>query len=58
LACGLPDGRLRRRLRAMLRKRQKRPGCGLSQSDGQQWPNRWFAAQGLHSLEHGACTYG
>jgi len=53
-----PDGWLRRRLRAMLRKRQKRPGYGLSKSDSQQWPNRWFAAQGLYSLEHGSCTYG
>jgi len=53
-----PDGWLRRRLRAMLRKRQKRPGYGLSKADSRQWPNRWFAAQGLFSLEHGSCTYG
>jgi len=53
-----PDGWLRRRLRAMLRKRQKRPGCGLSQADSRQWPNRWFAKQGLFSLEHGSCNYG
>lgn len=52
-----PDGWLRRRLRAMLRKRQKRPGYGLSKEDSKQWPNRWFAAQGLFSLEHGSCTY-
>src|SRR6266849_5486548 len=45
-----PDGWIRRRLRAMLRKRQKRPGYGLSKADSQQWPNRWFAAQGLYSL--------
>jgi RNA-directed DNA polymerase len=52
-----PDGWLRRRLRAMLRKRQKRPGYGLSKADSKQWPNRWFAAQGLLSLEHGSCAY-
>lgn len=53
-----PDGWLRRRLRAMLRKRQKRPGYGLSKADSQRWPDRWFAAQGLFSLEHGSCSYG
>ena len=52
-----PDGWLRRRLRAMLRKRQKRPGYGLSKADSQQWPNRWFAAHGLYSLLHGTCAY-
>jgi RNA-directed DNA polymerase len=53
-----PDGWLRRRLRAMLRKREKRPSYGLSKDDSQRWPNRWFAAQGLFSLEHGSCAYG
>ena len=53
-----PDGWLRRRLRAMLRKREKRPGYGLSKEDSRRWPNRWFAAQGLFSLEHGSCAYG
>jgi RNA-directed DNA polymerase len=53
-----PDGWLRRRLRAMLRKREKRPGYGLSEADSRRWPNRWFAAQGLYSLEHGSCAYG
>jgi RNA-directed DNA polymerase len=53
-----PDGWVRRRLRALLRKREKRPGWGQSVADSQRWPNRWFAAQGLFSLEHGACTYG
>jgi RNA-directed DNA polymerase len=53
-----PDGWLRRRLRAMLRKREKRPGYGRSEADSRRWPNRWFAAQGLFSLEHGSCTYG
>jgi RNA-directed DNA polymerase len=53
-----PDGWIRRRLRAMLRKREKRPGYGLSKADSQRWPNRWFAAQGLYSLLHGTCVYG
>jgi len=53
-----PDGWLRRRLRALLRKREKRPSFGLSKNDSQRWPNRWFAAQGLFSLEHGSCAYG
>jgi len=52
-----PDGWLRRRLRALLRKRQKRPSSGRRQGDHQSWPNRWFAAQGLFSLEHGSCAY-
>jgi RNA-directed DNA polymerase len=53
-----PDGWLRRRLRALLRKREKRPGYGLSKADSKRWPNRWFAAHGLFSLEHGSCAYG
>lgn len=52
-----PDGWLRRRLRAMLRKREKRPSYGLSKEDSRRWPNRWFATQGLFSLEHGSCVY-
>jgi RNA-directed DNA polymerase len=53
-----PDGWLRRRLRAMLRKREKRPGYGRSEADQRKWPNRWFGTQGLFSLEHGSCVYG
>ena len=52
------DGWMRRRLRAMLRKREKRPSFGNTEADSKRWPNRWFAAQGLYSLEHGSCTYG
>lgn len=52
-----PDGWLRRRLRAMLRKREKRPGYGLGHTDHHRWPNRWFSEQGLFSLEHGTCNY-
>ena len=53
-----PDGWVRRRLRALLRKREKRPGYGRSKADSRRWPNRWFATQGLFSLEHGSCVYG
>jgi len=53
-----PDGWLRRRLRAVLRKREKRPGYGLNEADSRRWPNRWFAARGLFSLEHGSYAYG
>lgn len=53
-----PDAWLRRRLRAMLRKREKRPGYGRTEADSRRWPNRWFANQGLFSLEHGSCNYG
>ena len=46
------------RLRAMLRKREKRPSYGLSEVDHKRWPKRWFAERGLFSLEHGSCSYG
>ncbi len=51
------DGWVRRRLRAMLRKQQKRPGFGKNQRDHKLWPNRWFAEQGLYSLRNGSCSY-
>jgi RNA-directed DNA polymerase len=51
------DGWIRRRLRAMLRRRNRRQAFGLSPVDHHQWPNRWFATQGLYSLEHGTCDY-
>jgi RNA-directed DNA polymerase len=41
------DGFVRRRLRAILRKRLKRPGQGHTRKDHQCWPNVYFAAQGL-----------
>jgi RNA-directed DNA polymerase len=44
------DGFIRRRLRAMLRKQQKRPGFGANHNDHKQWPNSFFAQQGLFSL--------
>ena len=51
------DGWLRRRLRAMLSKQQKRPCFGRNQTTHKKWPNRWFAEQGLYSLRAGSCNY-
>lgn len=51
------DGWIRRRLRALLRRREQRQAFGLTHADHQRWPNRWFAKQGLYSLEHGTCNY-
>lgn len=44
------DGFVRRRLRAMLRKREKRPGAGRCQADTRRWPNAYFAQQGLFTM--------
>jgi len=44
------DGFVRRRLRAILRKQEKRPGMGRCRSDHQRWPNAFFAAHGLFTL--------
>ncbi|MDZ7754672.1 MAG: group II intron reverse transcriptase/maturase [Gammaproteobacteria bacterium] len=44
------DGFVRRRLRALLRKQQKRPGAGHCQSDHLRWPNAFFAAAGLFTM--------
>jgi RNA-directed DNA polymerase len=44
------DRFIRRRLRAVLRKHEKRPGQGHGHRDHQRWPNRYFATQGLFSL--------
>ena len=44
------DGFIRRRLRALLRKQQKRPGRGRCQPDHQRWPNSFLAAAGLFAL--------
>ena len=45
------DGFVRRRLRAILRKQEKRPGFGRCADDHQQWPNAFFANLGLFTLE-------
>jgi RNA-directed DNA polymerase len=44
------DGYVRRRLRAVLRKQEKRPGMGICREDHQRWPNKFFAAQGLFTM--------
>ena len=40
----------RRRLRALLRKQDKRPGRGHCRADHQRWPNAYFAKAGLFAL--------
>jgi RNA-directed DNA polymerase len=44
------DGFVRRRLRAMLRKREKRPGMGRCLEDHKRWNNAFFAGAGLFAL--------
>jgi RNA-directed DNA polymerase len=44
------DGLIRRRLRAMLRKHEKRPGFGRCHADHRRWPNAYFAAKGLFTM--------
>jgi RNA-directed DNA polymerase len=44
------DGFARRRLRAILRKQEKRPGMGKCFDDHLRWPNTFFAAQGLFTI--------
>jgi RNA-directed DNA polymerase len=48
---GVLDGFVRRRLRAILRKQGKRPGFGRCQADHRRWPNAFFAAHGLFTLD-------
>jgi RNA-directed DNA polymerase len=50
------DGFIRRRLRALLRKREKRPGMGRCLADHVRWPNAFFAAQGLFTLSGAHAT--
>ena len=45
------DGFIRRRLRALLRKREKRPGFGRCVADHARWPNAYFAEHGLFTLK-------
>ncbi len=45
------DGFIRRRLRALLRKQQRRPSMGRSEADHQTWTNAFFADQGLFTLQ-------
>jgi RNA-directed DNA polymerase len=44
------DGLVRRRMRALLRKQEKRPGLGRCLSDRMRWTNAFFADAGLFAL--------
>ncbi|MEK7842932.1 MAG: reverse transcriptase domain-containing protein [Pseudomonadota bacterium] len=44
------DGFIRRRLRAILRKQEKRPGFGKCHADHSRWPNAYFAELGLFTM--------
>jgi len=44
------DKMIRRRLRAVLRKQNKRPGFGRTLADHLRWPNAFFATRGLFTL--------
>lgn len=44
------DGFIRRRLREVVRKQEKRPGFGGCQTDHVRWPNAFFAEQGFFTL--------
>lgn len=50
------DGFIRRRLRAMLRKHEKRPGFGRCHGDHRRWPNAYFAEHGLFTLKEAYAT--
>jgi len=51
------DGWIRRRLRSILRKRQKREGIARnSGADQVRWPNAFFAGHGLFSLQDAYVT--
>ncbi len=44
------DAQIRRRLRALRRKQEKRPGFGRCHEDHQRWPNVFFAQAGLFAM--------
>jgi RNA-directed DNA polymerase len=44
------DQMIRRRLRAILRKQERRPGVGNDRADHQRWTNAYFANAGLFAL--------
>ena len=48
---GMLDGFIRRRLRAILRKQDRRPGMGRSEADHRRWTNAFFADEGLFTLK-------
>jgi RNA-directed DNA polymerase len=45
------DGFVRRRLRAILRKQEKRASMGRGAPDHMRWPNAFFAGIGLFTLQ-------
>jgi RNA-directed DNA polymerase len=44
------DGFIRRRLRSLRRKQQKRTGAGHTLADHKRWPNAYFAELGLFTM--------
>jgi RNA-directed DNA polymerase len=50
------DGLIRRRLRAILRKQEKRPGAGRCTADHARWTNAFFADVGLFTLQTAHAT--
>jgi RNA-directed DNA polymerase len=50
------DGFVRRRLRAILRKQERRPGRGRSEADHRKWTNAFFAGVGLFTLQAAHAT--
>jgi RNA-directed DNA polymerase len=48
---GTFDSFIRRRLRAILRAQQKRPGHGRCLRDHMEWPNAYFANLGLFTMK-------
>ena len=44
------DCLIRRRLRAILRKQEKRPSMGRSAADHRRWTNTFFAGVGLFTI--------
>ena len=50
------DGFVRRRLRALLRKQEKRPGAGRCHADHRRWTNAFFAREGLFTLHTARLT--
>jgi len=44
------DGFIRKRLRSLRRKQQKRPGSGRTPADHRRWPKAYFAELGLFTM--------
>ncbi len=52
------DGFIRRRLRVILRKQEKRLGMGKCYADHKSWPNTYFAALGLFTMTEARMSAG